>query len=634
LPPTTTPLARHAPDQGTGWWADARARFASTALVQAGPHAGRSGVAVAAGGRGRGSGRRPGLASHAWRVDPASALLALPWAAMLGAMAGVYLSTFTLWASLWHVLGRSRPACVSGWEAGPGQWAGFLSAFLFSVETQQTIGYGYRSPRACPASAALVTCQVVFGQLLTATAAGLVFARLASPHRRARSVFVSEAACVARRDGVLTLTFRVGDTAVTGGRRGALPPPPTVTAHLFTWAPSPSSPASTTPPAGPGSSAAATTAEGDRLAWEVEELVLEGGGRLPPLVLPATVEHVIDAASPLAAHTPASLARCGAEVVVQVVGTSDRGERWAATRSYLGTELAWGCAFGEGVVVRALPGEGAHRVDYGSFHEVRPLLEKGGGSGGGGGGGRGRGVASASAPAPASAPTHSPSSRVRGAVPLRARPGRSLVLSDRLVLGPYGPGGAPALAARLGDTRGTSLRLRARFSLRVGDRVLNLAVDAGAGGRPGVGPLGGGMAVVGHALGPTSPLLASSSSSSGDPVAALAAVRDSSALLHVCVEGWDLAACRPVRVARTYGLKGGDLALGFAFAPAVVEEGSAPASSSWSRPRPLWSAFHAVVPAAAGPWAAGAAPVEEEEEGGEEGRPPPAFAGPGAAGRV
>lgn len=49
-------------------------------------------------------------------------------------------------------------------------------------------------------SAVLETMQVVFGQLPTVVCAGVVFARVSHPRRRARSVFVSEAACVARRE--------------------------------------------------------------------------------------------------------------------------------------------------------------------------------------------------------------------------------------------------------------------------------------------------------------------------------------------------------------------------------------------------------------------------------------------------
>jgi hypothetical protein len=531
---------------------------------------------------------------------------------MLGAMAALYLLTFTAWAVGWHALALLHPTCVAGWEASRGPWGGALSAFLFSVETQQTIGYGYRSPRACAASAALVTGQVVFGQLLTATCAGLVFARLVSPRRRARSIFVSETACLARRNGALTLSFRVGDASAAPSTRGGLPPPPVVTAHLFTWsaAGAAGTPAAAlTPSSSPLGDPIMGTAEGERFGWDVEELALEGGGRLPPLVLPARVEHVIDAASPLAGHTPASLARAGAEIVVQVIGTSDRGERWCATRSFLGTELAWGCGeaqgFGGGLVTRALPGQGPHRVDYARFHEVARL------------------------PGAPTADAVLAGPPARGAVPVRGRPGRSLVLSDRLVVGPLGAGGSPALAVRLGDTRGTALRLRARFSFRRGTATLDLAVDAGAGARPVLGAPG--LATLGHTLSASSPLCGP------DPAALAALAADGDAVIDVCVDGWDLARVRPVRVCRSYAL-GSDLAAGFGFAPALVlVEGEGVGSPKpRPRPHPVWSAFHEVVPAAAGPWAAGASPasVVALVDEGEAAAAAAVAGGPGAAGRV
>jgi hypothetical protein len=656
LPPPSARLPSTHPDRGTGWWGGARARLRAAALVEAGRHAGRPAVVAAAG-------PATAIVSHAWRVDPAAALLALSWPGMLASLAGLYLATFAGFGGAWWALQRAHPTCVAGWEVD--RTAGsVLSSFLLSVETQQTIGYGYRSPRACAGSAALVACQAVVGQLLTASCAALIFARLAAPRRRARSVFVSETACVARRDGALTLTFRVGDSAALSGgsgggsrrRRRALPPPPTVTAHLFTWSPRGStSNTSTTPPppldgpaAGPGTPGAGSTAEGSPTAWSVDELVLEGGRALPPLLLPLTVEHVIDAASPLHGHTPASLARCGAEIVVQVVGVSETGQAWAATRSYLGSELAWGCGFDDDKLVRrALPGEAAHTVDLSRFHEVRPLP-----AGVGGGGAAATAALTAATPpvspttrrlAPAATPAATLAAAAaavlappppRGALPLRAKPGRSLVLSDALVIGPCpaaaaGAGGGAWLAVRVGDTRGCVVRARARFTLRW--------CSSGSSGtpaaprppidlplvcaRPG---LAAGPAVVGHALAPGSPL--------GDsPTAFEAAVGGdkTTAVLDVTLDGWDLGACRTVRVSRSYALPS-SVAAGFTFAPAVVEDKSQQQQQQQQHqppppPRPAWAAFHSLIPAAAGPWPAGARPAAV---------PAGVPGGPAAAGRV
>jgi hypothetical protein len=40
---------------------------------------------------------------------------------------------------------------------------------------------------------------------------GLVYARLSSPMQRKNTIFISDTACIARRDGVLKLMFRLAD---------------------------------------------------------------------------------------------------------------------------------------------------------------------------------------------------------------------------------------------------------------------------------------------------------------------------------------------------------------------------------------------------------------------------------------
>lgn len=201
--------------------------------------------------------------------------------------------------------------------------------------------------------------------MLTALCAGLIFARVAHPRRAARALFVSDGACVARAraDAPPTLSFRVLDTRADR-MHGA-----TVTAHLFRWA---------------------AEREGDRDAtvarnspqcvdWRVDELPLSCGGKplppgatLPPLLLPVTVEHVIDAASPLCGETLASLLASSAEIVVTLAAPSPRGDA-VALRSYLASELHWGCAFAPAVARK-----GARwAVDVSAFHRVRPLAGAG-----------------------------------------------------------------------------------------------------------------------------------------------------------------------------------------------------------------------------------------------------------------
>ena len=61
----------------------------------------------------------------------------------------------------------------------------------------------------------MVALEVVWGQLLDAITLGIIFARISHPKHRARTVFISDCAVIARRDGVLKLMFRVADVRHT-----------------------------------------------------------------------------------------------------------------------------------------------------------------------------------------------------------------------------------------------------------------------------------------------------------------------------------------------------------------------------------------------------------------------------------
>ena len=335
LPTPLSPLTSH-PDRGRGWAAPLRAAGRTPALLEAGRHAGRSTVTYAGGGSG-----------HPWRTDALGAALALGWPRMLATMAAAYIACFSCFAVAWYALaavGRGR--CTVGVDPGAGARRAAVAAFMLSVEAQQTIGFGLRAPRACLASACLLAAQTVTGAALTALCAGLVFARVAHPRRAARSLFVSEAACLAKRAGVPTLSFRVLD--VRPGRCKG----PAVSAHLFRWAP-------------PG----AATAEGEAAPWTVDELALTPA-HLPPLLLPVTVEHRIDAASPLRGATLSSLLAASAEIVVTLAAPTERGDA-VVTRSFLASELHLGCAFVP-AVAKGRGGRGA-AVDVAAFHRVAPL---------------------------------------------------------------------------------------------------------------------------------------------------------------------------------------------------------------------------------------------------------------------
>ena len=69
----------------------------------------------------------------------------------------------------------------------------FASAFLFSVETQHTIGYGSRqTTEECPEAIIMQCLQSIVGVIIQACMAGVVFAKLARPKKRVNTVVFSK----------------------------------------------------------------------------------------------------------------------------------------------------------------------------------------------------------------------------------------------------------------------------------------------------------------------------------------------------------------------------------------------------------------------------------------------------------
>ena len=88
----------------------------------------------------------------------------------------------------------------------------WTSAFLFSIETQQTIGYGGRSvTTTCPEAAIVLQFQTLAGIVIDAFLLGLTFAKISRPRERSKTVLFSEHAVITLRDGKMCLVFRVGD---------------------------------------------------------------------------------------------------------------------------------------------------------------------------------------------------------------------------------------------------------------------------------------------------------------------------------------------------------------------------------------------------------------------------------------
>lgn len=102
-------------------------------------------------------------------------------------------------------LENGSPKCVSNVST-------FTAAFLFSIETQTTIGYGYRYVTdECPIAVFMVVFQSIVGCIIDAFIIGAVMAKMAKPKKRNETLVFSHNATMAMRDNKLCLMWRVGN---------------------------------------------------------------------------------------------------------------------------------------------------------------------------------------------------------------------------------------------------------------------------------------------------------------------------------------------------------------------------------------------------------------------------------------
>lgn len=94
--------------------------------------------------------------------------------------------------------------CITGMQ-------NLTSAVLFSIETQQTIGYGYyHVTEECPLAGVLLFVQTVWGVILEGTVVGLVFIKMSRAKQRSETIMFSKNAVLTMRDGVMNFMFRIG----------------------------------------------------------------------------------------------------------------------------------------------------------------------------------------------------------------------------------------------------------------------------------------------------------------------------------------------------------------------------------------------------------------------------------------
>ncbi|KAF7225497.1 inward rectifier potassium channel 2 [Nothobranchius furzeri] len=216
----------------------------------------------------------------------------------------------------------------------------FTAAFLFSVETQTTIGYGYRYvTEECPIAVFMVVFQSIVGCIIDAFIIGAVMAKMAKPKKRNETLVFSHFATVAMRDGKLCLMWRVGNM-----RKSHL-----VEAHVRAQL-----------------LKSRTTEEGEFIPLDQVDIDVgfDSGIDRIFLVSPITIVHEIDEDSPFYEMSKQEFETSEFEIVVILEGMVEATAMTTQCRSsYVASEILWGHRF-EPVLFEE---KNYYKVDYSRF---------------------------------------------------------------------------------------------------------------------------------------------------------------------------------------------------------------------------------------------------------------------------
>ncbi|TSR87286.1 ATP-sensitive inward rectifier potassium channel 1 [Bagarius yarrelli] len=225
---------------------------------------------------------------------------------------------------------------------------GLTTAFLFSMETQTTLGFGGRDITPyCPSAIALIMIQTLMGSIINCFWCGVVMTKISLPKKRVKTIVFTEMAVICPHEGNLCLQIRVANlrkSLLIGGQ---------IYAKLLRTKIIP---------------------EGETIILDqvdVEFTVDVGKDNLF-FVCPLTLYHVIDKSSPFFEMSVETLYQQEFELVVFLDGMAESTSSFCQVRtSYLPQEIMWGYKF---LPIISRNKEGRYHVDFSNFSRVEPTL--------------------------------------------------------------------------------------------------------------------------------------------------------------------------------------------------------------------------------------------------------------------
>ncbi|XP_057177434.1 ATP-sensitive inward rectifier potassium channel 1b [Triplophysa rosa] len=260
----------------------------------------------------------------AFLMDFWTTFVEIRWCFVIVFFVAAFTGSWFIFGLLWYSLAKSNGDLIQSSSESYQMKCieninSLTTAFLYSIETQTTIGYGGRALTGhCPGTVALLIIQSLVGAIINCFMCGLILAKISLPKRRAKTVTFSETAVINLWKGNLCLQIRVANlrkTLLIGSQ---------IYGKLL----------QTT-----------ITPEGETIILDqvnVDFLVNAGKDNLF-FVCPLTLYHVIDKSSPFSEMAADVLQQQDFELVVFLEGTAESTRLSCQVRtSYLPREIQWG----------------------------------------------------------------------------------------------------------------------------------------------------------------------------------------------------------------------------------------------------------------------------------------------------
>ncbi|KAM3830461.1 G protein-activated inward rectifier potassium channel 4 [Vipera latastei] len=285
--------------------------------------------------------------TYRYLSDLFTTLVDLKWRFNLLVFTMVYTITWLFFGFIWWLIAYIRGDLDhvedEDWIPCVDNLSGFVSAFLFSIETETTIGYGHRViTEKCPEGIILLLVQAILGSIVNAFMVGCMFVKISQPKKRAETLMFSNNAVISMRDEKLCLMFRVGDL------RNSHIVEASIRAKLIK---------------------SKQTKEGEFIPLNQTDINVgfdTGDDRLF-LVSPLIISHEINEKSPFWEMSRAQLEKEEFEIVVILEGMVEAtGMTCQARSSYMDKEVLWGHRFTPVLTLE----KDFYEVDYNSFHNT------------------------------------------------------------------------------------------------------------------------------------------------------------------------------------------------------------------------------------------------------------------------